>query len=67
MNNFTDSTAVQFVRGIDRSTIDHLDIPRYMGRWYEIARYDRRFERGMALRRGYDTSRLLWIDQTRYI
>lgn len=48
MNNFTDSTAVQFVRGTDRSTIDHLDIPRYMGRWYEIARYDHRFERGMS-------------------
>ena len=48
MNNFTDNTAGQFVRGTDHSTIEHLDIPRYMGRWYEIARYDHRFERRMS-------------------
>lgn len=28
-------------------TVKHLDINRYMGRWYEIARFDHRFERGM--------------------
>ena len=30
------------------STIDNLDVARYMGRWYEIARYDHRFEKGMT-------------------
>lgn len=33
---------------IDNSTINHLDIHRYMGKWYEIARYDHSFERGMT-------------------
>lgn len=28
-----------------RTTVSDLDIERYMGRWYEIARYDHRFER----------------------
>ncbi len=32
----------------NNGTITRLDIPRYMGRWYEIARYDHRFERGMT-------------------
>lgn len=27
------------------TTIDALDVPRYMGRWYEIARYPNRFQR----------------------
>lgn len=27
--------------------IAHLDIPRYLGTWYEIARFDHRFERGL--------------------
>lgn len=30
---------------IDRTTVDTFDLPRFMGRWYEIARYDHRFER----------------------
>lgn len=46
--HFTDDTVGQLFRGIDRSTVDSLDLPRYMGRWYEIARYDHRFERGMS-------------------
>lgn len=33
---------------IDTSTVRSLDVKRYMGRWYEIARYDHRFERGMT-------------------
>lgn len=31
----------------DKTTISALDIPEYMGVWYEIARYDHRFEKGM--------------------
>ena len=45
--HFTDNTVGQLFRGVDRSTIDRLDVSRYMGRWYEIARYDHRFERGL--------------------
>lgn len=33
---------------IDTATVESLDIARYMGRWYEIARYNHRFERGMT-------------------
>ena len=33
---------------IDNSTVDKLDIQRYLGTWYEIARYDHRFERGLV-------------------
>ena len=32
--------------GIDKTTVKQLDIERYMGRWYEIARFDHHFERG---------------------
>ena len=32
---------------IDYSTVSTLDTERYMGRWYEIARFDHRFERGL--------------------
>lgn len=32
---------------IDRHTVKSLDINRYMGDWYEIARYDHPFERGL--------------------
>ena len=35
--------------GLDTSTIDSLDIVRYMGRWYELARFDHPFERNMEL------------------
>ena len=35
--------------GLDTSTIDSLDIARYMGRWYELARFDHPFERNMEL------------------
>lgn len=34
---------------IDNSTIDTLDIERYMGTWYELARFDHPFERNMEL------------------
>lgn len=33
---------------IDNSTIESLDIARFMGKWYEIARYDHRFEKEMT-------------------
>ena len=29
-------------------TVDGFDLDRYLGRWYEIARLDHRFERGMS-------------------
>ena len=31
---------------VDRATVKVLDIERYMGKWYEIARFDHKFERG---------------------
>lgn len=33
---------------IDNHTVSQLDISRYMGTWYEIARYEHRFEKGMT-------------------
>ncbi|WP_297932252.1 lipocalin family protein [uncultured Alistipes sp.] len=56
---------------IDRRTVARFDVARYMGRWYEIARIENRFERGMtdvwadyrvarARERGYDPERLSW-------
>lgn len=32
---------------VDNSTVKSLDLNRFMGRWYEIARFDHKFERGM--------------------
>ena len=32
----------------DNSTTPTLDIRRFMGRWYEIARFEHRFEKGMT-------------------
>jgi len=32
---------------MDTSTIGKLDLQRYLGTWYEIARYDHRLERGL--------------------
>ena len=32
---------------MDYSTIQKLDLQRYMGKWYEIARFDHRFERNL--------------------
>ncbi len=29
-------------------TVDHVDVERYMGTWYEIARFPQRFERGLV-------------------
>ena len=35
------------VNSVDNSVVDDLDIERYLGDWYEIARYDHLFERGI--------------------
>jgi lipocalin len=32
---------------VDNTPIASIDLNRYLGTWYEIARYDHRFERGM--------------------
>ncbi len=32
---------------IDRRTVPQLDLERFLGHWYEIARYDHRFERDL--------------------
>jgi lipocalin len=34
---------------IDNSTIDSIDLNKYMGRWFEIARFDHPFERNLEL------------------
>ena len=47
----------------DRTPVPSFDLARYMGTWYEIARYDHPFERGLAERPGYRTDRLLFVDQ----
>lgn len=36
------------LRNIDTSTEDELNLERFMGLWYEIARMDHPFERGMS-------------------
>lgn len=41
-------TVEKFFKGIDVTTVDELDLNRYMGTWHEIARFDHRFERGMC-------------------
>lgn len=33
---------------IDKTTVKELDIEKYLGKWYEIARYDHRFERDLV-------------------
>lgn len=33
---------------VDNTTVKQLDLKRFMGKWYEIARYDHKFERGMT-------------------
>ena len=33
---------------VDNSPVEIEDIDRYLGRWYEIARFDHRFERGQS-------------------
>ncbi len=33
---------------IDRTTVPTFDLDRFLGRWYEIARFNHRFERGLG-------------------
>ncbi|HYQ56546.1 MAG TPA: lipocalin family protein [Draconibacterium sp.] len=33
---------------IDKTVVKELNLQRYLGTWYEIARYDHRFERGLV-------------------
>lgn len=42
------STIEKMMHIIDYQTIRNLDVPRYMGQWYEIARFENRFEKGMT-------------------
>ena len=62
------------------SAVEPFDLERYLGKWYEIARLDHRFERGMSdvsatytlradgsvevLNRGYDRARQDWRQAT---
>ena len=34
-------------KDFDNSTVDEFDLSRYLGEWYEIARFDHSFEHGM--------------------
>lgn len=39
---------------INKETVQTLDLHRYMGKWFEIARFDHRFEHNLVeSRRGY--------------
>lgn len=40
--------ACQTFNSVDNTTVNTLDLKRYLGKWYEIARFDHRFERGMT-------------------
>ena len=33
---------------IDKTVVKELDLQKYLGKWYEIARYNHRFERGLV-------------------
>ena len=41
-------TAAIAQKSVDNSTIDSFDLDRYLGKWYEIARYDHSFERDLV-------------------
>ena len=42
---------------VDNAPVAALDLSRYLGERYEIARFDHSFERG------YDTDKLIWVRQ----
>ena len=45
----TTSTSAQIQETmIDKTVVKELDLQKYLGTWYEIARYNHRFERGLA-------------------
>ncbi len=33
---------------VDNSTVEDFNLQKYLGTWYEVARYDHRFERGLT-------------------
>lgn len=35
-------------QSVDLTPVTNVDLPRYLGQWYEIARFDHWFERGMT-------------------
>ena len=41
-------TVERLFKGTDHTTVSSLDLNRYMGLWYEIARYENRFEHGLV-------------------
>ncbi|MBR4311856.1 MAG: lipocalin family protein, partial [Bacteroidaceae bacterium] len=41
-------TAAIAQKTVDNSTITSFDLDRYLGKWYEIARYDHSFERDLV-------------------
>ena len=41
-------TGCSVQKSVDNSTINSLNLERYLGEWYEIARFDHIFERGMT-------------------
>ena len=38
---------MSFASSVDTSTVDRFDLNKYLGIWYEVARYDHSFEKGM--------------------
>lgn len=44
----TSCSSNKSVQTVDNSTVKQVDVTRYMGQWYEIARYDHSFEEGMT-------------------
>ena len=42
---------------LDNSTVKSVDLSRYLGSWYEIARFDHSFERGMEYAMAHYTMR----------
>lgn len=45
---FTDCQTQTTNTMIDRSTVTGVDLNRYLGKWYEAARFDHSFERGLV-------------------
>ncbi len=70
------STPMCVAESVDNTPISEFDLQRYMGKWYEIARFDNRYERNLSevtalyslddeenvviLNRGFNTHDLEW-------
>ena len=57
---------------VDNSVVSELDLQRFLGEWYEVARFDhtpqladsvKTIVLNEAIRRGYDTKQLIWVRQ----